>query len=115
MPKKDRDEQAEHIEDTVLACQELVDANKRDEAIDCLMMIYVGGAMRRRLEQGGAPYPATPEGLACAVRERGFCEEYPGCMLPDGHNPELGHSRDAPPQWALDKMWTHVIRAKEKK
>ena len=29
-------------------------------------------------------------------------------MLPDGHNPELGHSRDMPPQWALDEMWTHV-------
>ena len=50
-----RDEQAEHVEDTVLACQELVDANKRDEAIDLLMTIYVGGAMRRRLEQAGVP------------------------------------------------------------
>ena len=121
MQREDRDEQAEYVEDTVLVCQELVDANKRDEAIDRLMTIYVGGAMRRRLEQGGAPYPATSEGLAHAIRERGFCETrhavWGRCVLPDGHNPELGHSRDTPPQWALDKMWTHVsiIEAKARR
>lgn len=114
MPGKERDdEQAEHVEDMVLACQELVDAGKRDEAIDLLLTIYVGGAMRRRLEQGGAPYPATRTGLERALRERGVCEEYHGCLLPSGHNPEFGHSRDEPPQWALDKMWTHVTAQQE--
>lgn len=52
--------------------------------------IYVGGAMKRRLDRGGAPYPATLVDLERAVRERGVCEAYYGCALPDGHNPALG-------------------------
>ena len=114
MKEKESDEQAEHIEDMVLRCQELVDAEKRDEAIDLLLTIYVGGAMKRRLVRGGVPYPATLAGLDCALRERGDCEEYPGCTLPNGHNPELDHSGDTPPQWALDKMWSHLVTKKEK-
>lgn len=58
-------------------------------------------------------YPATLHGLEQAVRERGRCKASPhGCLMPDGHNPELGHSADTPPQWALDKMWSHVTSVK---
>lgn len=57
-------------------------------------------------------YPATLDGLAQALHERGRCEARPGCILPDGHNPEFGHSGDPPPQWVLDKMWAHVTGVK---
>lgn len=49
----------ERVEDSVFAFQRLVDAARRDEAVERLMTIYAGGAMKRdlgmRTLESGAP------------------------------------------------------------
>lgn len=53
----------EHIEDTVLACQKMLDANEPYEAvIDRLLTIYIDGAMKRDLKKRQTPSVCPSQG-----------------------------------------------------